>query len=153
MLHVSVAQFEIKHGAKCVPSISGKSTGIEIYFTYQVGIKDSHRTAGCSLRAEVIDIGYFHSVQIETVFRRRPTAYNQVIAVADRREGNSRIRLNNTRNVSIGSRTLFYLLQSDDAQADRTFQVAPERRSGDGYSCEFGQVLFHFYRNVQIFGR
>ena len=86
MLHVAVAQFEIKHGAKRVSSVSGKSTCIEIYFTDQVGIKDSHRTAGCSLRAEVIDIGYFHSVQIETVFRRRTTAYNQVIAVAERRQ-------------------------------------------------------------------
>ena len=45
MLHVSVAQFEIKHGAKCVPSISGKSTGIEIYFTYQVGIINNTPTA------------------------------------------------------------------------------------------------------------
>ena len=96
MLHISVAQLEIKNGTKCVSSISGESTSVEIDFTYQVGIKDSHRTAGCSLRTEVIDIGYFHSVQIKTVFRRRTTAHNQVVAVADRREGNSRIRLNNT---------------------------------------------------------
>ena len=28
-----------------------------------------------------------------------------------------------------------------------------ERRSGEGYTCEFGQVLFHLYREIQIFGR
>ena len=84
MLHVSVAQFEIKHGAKRVSSVSGKSTCIEIYFTDQVGIENPHRTAGGSLCAEVIDIGNFHSVQIETVFRRRTTAHNQVVAVSNR---------------------------------------------------------------------
>ena len=62
VLHISVAQLEIKNGTKCVSSISGESTGVEIDFTYQVGIEDSHRTTGGSLRTEVIDIGNFHSI-------------------------------------------------------------------------------------------
>ena len=61
-----------------------ESTGVEIDFTYQVGIEDSHRTTGGSLRTEVIDIGNFHSIQVETVFRRRTTAHNQVVAVSNR---------------------------------------------------------------------
>ena len=64
--------------------VDWESTGVEIDFTYQVGIEDSHRTTGGSLRTEVIDIGNFHSIQVETVFRRRTTAHNQVIAVSNR---------------------------------------------------------------------
>lgn len=72
VLHISVAQLEIKNGTKCVSSISGESTGVEIDFTYQVGIEDSHRTTGGSLRTEVIDIGNFHSIQVETVSEGEP---------------------------------------------------------------------------------
>ena len=59
-----------------------ESTGVEIDFTYQVGIEDTYGTTGSSLRAEMVDVGNFYSVQIETVFRRGTATYNQVVAVA-----------------------------------------------------------------------
>ena len=35
----------------------------------------------------------------------------------------------------------------------KNLNIAPERGGGDCHSFEFGQVLLHFYRDVQDFGR
>ena len=53
----------------------------------------------------------------------------------------------------LGLSLIHIFLYSDNAQADGTFHIAPERGGGDCHSFEFGQVLLHFYRDVQVFGR
>ena len=68
--HVSVTQFEVEHRAERISFIRRKSSGIEVHFTYQIGIENTYRTARCSLCTEMVDIGNLYSVQVKAVFGR-----------------------------------------------------------------------------------
>ena len=146
VLHISVAQLEIKNGTKCVSSISGESTGVEIDFTYQVGIEDSHRTTGGSLRTEVIDIGNFHSIQVETDFQKE-----------NHRAQSSRCGIQLVRK-QLPDKTV-QCVKCPDWLPDifsiscnpimrRLTGLSKSRRKGEAVTvtpASFGQVLFHLY--------
>ena len=82
--HVPVAQFEVEHGTERISFVCREGSGIEVHFPYQVGIKDTYRTARCSLCAEMVDIRDLYSVQVKAVFGRRSAAYDQVVTVSYR---------------------------------------------------------------------
>ena len=76
--------FEVEHGTERISFVCREGSGIEVHFPYQVGIKDTYRTARCSLCAEMVDIRDLYSVQVKAVFGRRSAAYDQVVTVSYR---------------------------------------------------------------------
>ena len=129
--------------------MSGKCSTIEFHITYQVGIYQSHRSSGSSLRTEMVDIWNLYSIKIESVFGWSTTTHNEVISISYRRKGHTGIVLYNPGNITVGSGSFLYFLQTYNSQADRTFCNPTERRCSYcnlGYGCTF---LLHFYINVR----
>src|SRR5574344_671544 len=129
MVHISVAQFEVEYRTECIPPVGRERTAVKLHLAYQVSIDDAHGTTRSPLGTEVVDVGNFHTVQIKPVFRWRTASYYQVIAVSAGRKSHTRIRLYDSGDVTVGTRTFFYLLQTDDAQSHRTGDVTSEGRT------------------------
>ena len=92
-LHVAIAQTEIQHTAQGIAPVGREGPAVKLHTTNQVGINQSDRPAGSSLGTEMVDVRNFHSIQIETVFRRPTASHNQIVTVTDGRKSHSRIIL------------------------------------------------------------
>ena len=149
LFFIPVLQLKVEDRTERIALGGRKSRGIEVYFAHKVRIDDADRPPGSSLRGEVIDIRYLDPIQKETVFGRPAPSYHQVIT-----EGSSGChsgkRLYDTRNIPVSPRTLFYLLKTDNTQAERTFCRFTERGS---YNIHFLQAFagsFKFDREIDI---
>ena len=92
----------------------------------------------------MVDVRDFDSIHEETVFRRTAATYDQVVAVADRGEGYSRVGADDPGDVSVRTGALFDLPQSDNVHADRAFGRTAEWRGAYGDRIEGLLILFHF---------
>ena len=101
----------------------------------------------------MIDVRYFDSIQVETVFRRASSPHDQVVPVACRRKCHTGIGLDNAGNIPVCTGAFLDFLQADEPQSYRAFQVSAERGSCNGDSFQLRRTLFKFDIHMQVFGR
>ena len=96
----------------------------------------------------MVDVRNFYPIQIETVLRRTTASHNQIVTVTDGRKSHSRIILHHLWDVAVGTRSLLYLLQTNDPQADWALHHFLKWRSSDHHFIQGG--VFFLQLNLHI---
>ena len=101
----------------------------------------------------MVDVGNLDAVQEIAVLRRSSASHNQVIAIADGREGHPRKRTHDAGDVAVGPRYLLDVLKPDDEEAHGAFGGASQGRGCDGHLVQHLLVLLQLHFDEGCSGR
>ena len=123
LVRITILQSDIHHRTQRSPSVGWKGSGIETDFPDQVRVQYADRSPGCSLGSEMIDVRNLDTIDEKGILRGASSPDYQIIAIADRRIGDTGIRTDDTGDVLVGSRDPVNVSQTDDTYADRAFHA------------------------------